>query len=268
MTDRAPDGPGTAERRLGDGSSQPAAGNGAELALGAPKAEAAIGDSSSSQPAAGNGAELALGAPRRNRGWYSRGYLPHCDHPGLLQFITYHLADSLPAEVRERLKEEVRHAPREQREAEWRKRAQAWLDAGHGSCILRRPEAAACVLENWQRFAGERYDLIAWVVMPNHVHVLVRVYEGVPLAKIVQSWKSYTGAKLRPLLDAAWQGQGRRPEGVWYREYWDRYIRDERHFLATIAYIHDNPVKARLVAQPEDWPWSSARGLGPGSAER
>jgi REP element-mobilizing transposase RayT len=47
-------------------------------------------------------------------------------------------------------------------------------------------------------------------------------------------------------------------EHVWYLEYWDRFIRDSRHFEQVVAYIHQNPVKAGLVAQAEDWPWSSA----------
>ena len=49
------------------------------------------------------------------------------------------------------------------------------------------------------------------------------------------------------------------PIRVWMREYWDRYIRDDRHFAATVDYIHQNPVKAGLTRRSEDWPWSSAR---------
>jgi len=200
-----------------------------------------------------------------HRGWYSRGYLPHCDHPGLLQNVTYHLADSLPAAVLAQIDADLRILPPKHQDTERRARVEAWLDAGHGSCVLRLPEAAACVVDTWRRFAGERYDLIAWVVMPNHVHVLVRVYEAVPLAKIVQSWKSYTGRRIRALMEeesragarrTKWRGRTQR---VWMREYWDRYIRDDRHFHTVVDYIHQNPVKARLVGAAKDWPWSSAR---------
>src|SRR4030042_346995 len=107
---------------------------------------------------AGN-AEPQLGPS--HRGWYSRGYLPHCDHPGLLQAITYHLADSLPASVLEQMDAELRSLPPERQDTELRRRVDVWLDAGHGSCALRIPEAAACVVDTWRRFAGERYDLIA-----------------------------------------------------------------------------------------------------------
>lgn len=226
-------------------------------------------------------------SPSSHRGWYSRGYLPHSDHPGLLQVITYRLADSLPAAVLEEINTEVRILPQERQDNERRKRVEAWLDAGHGSCALRLPEAAVCVVDTWRHFACERYDLIAWVVMPSHVHVLIRTYEGVPLGKIVQSWKSYTGKRIRQIADGVGGGgessarvcragarrfregrtEARRSQAVWMRDYWDRYIRDERHFHAVISYIHQNPVKARLVSRAEDWPWSSARECGVDGAE-
>ena len=139
----------------------------------------------------------SIGPPK---GWYSRGYLPHRDHPGLLQSITYHLADSLPAEALARLDEKLRLADPQRLEVERRKRLEDWLDAGHGCCAPLDPRAASCVVDTWHRFAEERYDLIAWVVMPNHVHVLVRVYEGIALWKIVQSWKSFTGRRIASLM--------------------------------------------------------------------
>jgi REP element-mobilizing transposase RayT len=150
---------------------------------------------------------------------------------------------------------ELESLPPERRDAERRKRLEAWLDAGHGGCALRNPAAAACVVETWKKFAPERYDLIAWVVMPNHAHVLIRVREGWELGMIVQSWKIYTGRRINELRQAgAWRSQR-----VWMREYWDRYIRTEGHFAAVVEYIHQNPVKAGFVARAEDWIWSSAR---------
>jgi REP-associated tyrosine transposase len=222
-------------------------------------------------------AEPQLGST--HRGWYSRGYLPHCDHPGLLQAITYRLADSLPAAILEQMEAELRSLPPERQDSERRRRVEAWLDAGHGSCVLGFPGATACAVDTWRRFAGERYDLIAWVVMPNHVHVLIRTYEGVALGKIVQSWKSYTGRQIREMVEEnsragdqgsqegragarpSWEcrAPARQPEGLWMREYWDRHIRDEPHFQAVVDYIHKNSVKAGLVGRAEGWPWTSAR---------
>ena len=171
--------------------------------------------------------------------------------------ITYRLADSLPAAVLNRISDEVRCVPVQRQEVEKRRRIERWLDQGHGSCALRQAAAAECVVKTWQRFAGERYDLMAWVVMPNHVHVLIWVYEGSPLGKIVQSWKSYTGRR-RPSWGSALPGVVETRASLWMRAYWDRSIRNDRHFRAAVEYVHSNPVRARLVNNPKDWPWSSA----------
>jgi hypothetical protein len=74
------------------------------------------------------------GAPR----WHSRGYLPHFESPGATQHVTFHLADSLPKTVLLRLEAELKTFPAEKRDVERRKRIDAWIDAGHGSCILRK----------------------------------------------------------------------------------------------------------------------------------
>jgi len=192
-------------------------------------------------------------------GWYRR-LLPHRDDEmSLLQSITYRLADSLPQHLLVQLKTELETIPAEKQEVESRKRIEEWLDAGYGACQLQHPEAAEIVVNGWKHFNGERYDLIAWVVMPNHVHVLIRLYEGQLLGKVVQSWKSYTGRKISALkLYRAGARCSQGGKSFWMREYWDRYIRDEEHLANTIDYIHNNPVKAGLVKHPEEWKWSSA----------
>jgi REP element-mobilizing transposase RayT len=100
-------------------------------------------------------------------------------------------------------------------------------------------------------FDAARYRLLAWVVMPNHVHVVIETRAEYPLSDVLQSWKSFTAKKANSLLG--------RTGSFWQPEYFDRAIRDERHLLAAIAYIHGNPVKAGLVRRAEDWPYSSAR---------
>ena len=189
-------------------------------------------------------------------GWYSRGYLPHNDQVGLIQFITYHLADSLPADVVEKLAQELASLPSVKQDFHRRKRIEEWMDAGYGRCLLRQPEIAAMIVENWRKFEGVRYELLAWVVMPNHVHVMIRPREGLSLPKIVQAWKGYSGKKIAEYLRSL--ERDRTPPRIWHREYWDRFIRDARHFQNAVDYIHQNPVKAGLVAKPEDWTWSSA----------
>ena len=182
--------------------------------------------------------------------WHSRGYLPHRDKPGLLQMITYHLADSLPAELVEKFKMEIQCLQQKKQNTQYRKKIENWIDAGCGSCILKNPQIAQLVYDNFTFYNGKRYDLISWVIMPNHIHVLIYAYEGVALSKIIQSWKGYTGKKINEILKIS----GR----VWHREYWDRYIRDEKHYNSTIKYIEQNPVKAGLVEKAEDWKWSSS----------
>ena len=188
------------------------------------------------------------------RGWYTRGFLPHLDSAHVLQSITFRLADSLPQSVLLQVEAELAHAPPANQDKDRYRLNERWLDAGMGSCALRHPQVAAVMQETLLSFDPERYRLIAWCIMPNHVHVLIEPY--VPLAKLVQTWKSYTGrwAMARnPEL-----GLGISGDAFWMREYWDRYIRDEAHLRRVVAYIHENPVKAGLCAAAEDWLWSSA----------
>ncbi len=105
------------------------------------------------------------------------------------------------------------------------------------------------VQDSLQHFHGTKYDLIAWVIMPNHVHALIRQRQGGLIAAIVQSWKTYTAKRIL--------GTG----NLWQRDYWDRFVRDDQHFWRSVHYIHENPVKARLVERAEDWRWSSAHGF-------
>ena len=181
-----------------------------------------------------------------HRGWYSRGYLPHFDRPDLLQMITFRLADALPAEKRAEWEQMLRITDDTAR----RKRIERYLDASYGSCSLRDPRIARLVEDALLHFDGRRYRLLAWVIMPNHVHVLVETLPGYPLAEVAHSWKSFTAKEANKILG--------RSGALWQREYFDRFIRDERHLAHAICYIHDNPVKAGLVQQAEDWPYSSA----------
>lgn len=200
--------------------------------------------------------------------WHSRGYLPHFESAEKIQHVTFHLADSLPKTVLERLEAELKNLPPEKQAVEHRKRVEAWLDAGHGSCVLRETEIAMMAENSLLTFDGQRYRLLAWVIMPNHMHVLFQPQNAWTVAKIVASWKKYTGRKICDYRRTNY-GNANLPIGedsVWHREYWDRYMRDERHLQRTVEYIHQNPVKAGLVRQAEAWPWSSAGNANPGNA--
>lgn len=170
--------------------------------------------------------------------------------PGLTQAMTFRLADSMPESVLELWREELRRLPEKESELERRKRIDAYLDQGHGSCYLKDERLAEIVQNALLYYDGQRYLLHAWVVMPNHVHTLFTP-EGVwTLSQIAHTWKSYTANECNRVLTR--RGQ------FWQREPFDRYIRDERHYKNAVRYIEDNPVKAALCSKPEDWRWSSA----------
>ena len=180
------------------------------------------------------------------QGWHERGYLPHRDEPGLTQFVTFHLADSFPANLRSEWEALYKiEYVRERRE-----QLQTYLDRGHGDCVLRRPEVARIVEDSFLFNHGQRYELCAWVVMPNHVHVLFKVGD-VSMSRVVGDWKRFTTLNLNKQL--------RRKGQLWIEDYWDTYMRDAEHELETRRYIEVNPVKAGLVREPADWQWSSAR---------
>jgi putative DNA methylase len=180
------------------------------------------------------------------RGWYSRGYLPHFDAPGIRQMINYRLQDAMPANRRQEWEALLAIADERERIIQ----LESYLDAGHGECHLQQPEIAALVQENPLHFDGARYRLLAWVVMPNHVHALIETSQT-PLAEILHGWKSFTGKAANRLLGRAGE--------FWQAEYFDRYIRDEAHFGKAVRYIENNPVKAGLVKLPTEWPFGSAR---------
>ncbi|MEP7013082.1 MAG: transposase [Acidobacteriota bacterium] len=188
-------------------------------------------------------------------GWTSRGYLPHFDQPGLLQSLTFRLADSLPQDQLRQLERELEQQPKTAQDLARRKRLESWLDAGMGCSALRHPQVAETLENSLFRFDGSRYRLLAWCIMPNHVHSLIEPIT--PLAGIVQSWKSYTGRWA--LAHNAELRLGISGKAFWMRDYWDRFIRDGKHYHQVIHYIHQNPVKAGLCATPPAWPWSSAR---------
>lgn len=176
--------------------------------------------------------------------WHSRGYLPHCDVPGLIQSVTFRLADSLPAEVLAGLR---LHSGNDK---EQHKKIEALLDAGHGACWLKQPDIADIIENTLLHWDATRYHLLAWCIMPNHVHVLFETREGSPLPAILQGWKSFSAKAINRYLG--------RTGTVWMQDYFDRYIRDDHHLAATIAYIHANPVNAGLVDHEWEWLHSSA----------
>lgn len=195
--------------------------------------------------------EKALGFP----GWHHRGFLPHCDFPGLIQLVTFRLWDSMPVS-RNR---EWLHLLAIEDDRKRRLKVEEYLDRGLGQCHLRDPKIARLTERTLLHFHRVRYELLAWCVMPNHVHVLVHVWQ-VPLWKIVRSWKqfiatnAYRSERRPPARHNAHFEPLRRQ-----REYWDTFMRDEKQERSAIRYIENNPVKAGMCKNPDEWDFGSAR---------
>ncbi|MDZ7935032.1 MAG: transposase [Emticicia sp.] len=106
---------------------------------------------------------------------------------------------------------------------------------------------AQVVQEALHHHDGDKYDLLAWSIMPNHIHVLIKTTGD--LVRIIQSWKSFTGKWALANNKKYNLGIDKDATQFWMPEYWDRFIRDEEHFNNAVRYILNNPVKANL---PED----------------
>jgi len=192
-----------------------------------------------------------------HKGIHNRGYLPHWDFAGSVQAITFRLGDSLPIHVVKGWKRELQEKlespdPKESSKAhtELRKLIAEYEDAGHGECLLRFPQNAEVMQTQLVESHGSTCNLIEWCVMPNHVHVLIKLLDDTPLNEIVKRWKAVSALHINRTSG--------RSGSLWMEDYHDRYIRDMDHFLNARAYIRRNPVKAGLCKKPEDWPWSSA----------
>lgn len=183
-------------------------------------------------------------------GWYERRGLPHLDAEQFCQFITFRLYDSMPQEVVERWRNEA------ESDVAFRKRVEAYLDSSYGQSWMRRPDVALIVEFSLLFHHGKKCDVHAWVVMPNHVHVLMTLYAGVHLPVLMKSVKSFSASEINKLLGRTGQ--------VWQHGSFDRYIRNRRHYVATLRYIEENPVKAGLCSTAAEWPFSSASRRNPG----
>ena len=170
-------------------------------------------------------------------------YLPHWHQDGKYVFVTFRLHDSLPQEKLQWLYEEKeawlkRHPqPWDEKTTKeyidkFGKAIDKWLDTGYGDCLLKKTGNRKIVEDALLFFDGKRYELIASVVMPNHVHILIKLNEGYKLIDIMRSIKSYTAKKINE--------NEHRTGAVWQSESYDRLIRDQKHFDNVVRYIIAN----------------------------
>jgi REP element-mobilizing transposase RayT len=205
-------------------------------------------------------------------GVHTRGYLPHVKREGARYFVTFRLADSLPKEVLLRYQSEraeglrrfhaAQHTAKrlgtappkpqmlEEIERDYFRKLETYLDKGQGECWLKRPDIAVLVANAFRFFDGERYRLDAWVVMPNHVHLVLWPMPNHTLSEIVQSLKRFTAREANKTLK-------RTGNTFWQPEPYDHWIRDDEEHARCCRYVVNNPVKARLCVSPEQWKWSS-----------
>jgi REP element-mobilizing transposase RayT len=181
---------------------------------------------------------------------YYRRYLPHWYPPGAPLFITWRLFGSLPRSVLELLERNKKLS-----EGKRFALADAELDRGStGPLWLKEPRVAALLVETLRH--GQKmkaFDLHAYVVMANHVHVLLT--PKLDVVRILRGIKRRSAAEAKRVL-------GRSGRRFWAEESFDHWCRSEAEFARCKAYIERNPVKAGLVARPADWAWSSARNTG------
>ena len=190
---------------------------------------------------------------------YAHGDLPHWRQEGCTYFVTFRLADSLPAAVVRELAKDRRRWLEEHGvdpDAEdWRTqfaklpvgqqrafekqvgaRLNDQLDRGYGSCVLRDPELAAIVAAGLEHFHGERVWAGDYVIMPNHVHALLTPIAPHALETILKSVKGYTAR----MVNRSAGGGG----ALWQRQSYDHIVRDAGQLSAFQRYIAENPAKA------------------------
>ena len=179
-------------------------------------------------------------------------FLPHWHQDGKYVFVTFRLRDSLPQEKLQWLREEkeswLKQHPQPWNEKvtkeyinKFGKAVDKWLDNNYGNCLLKKQSNRKIVEDALLFFDGKRYDLVAFVVMPNHVHILLKLREGHELTKIMHSIKSYTAKKIN---------ENENNTGpVWQSESYDRLVRDQKHFENVVRYIIANNKQLAWVAK-------------------
>ena len=191
-----------------------------------------------------------------------RGRLPHWEKDGAVYFVTFRLADSLPKSVLDQIECERnaivttanqlhRHLSTDERRKIQRLSTpiiEKFLDNSAGACHLRNPVIAEAMANTLCHFDQGRYRLFAWCIMPNHVHVVARLFPGETLGAVVHSWKSFSAKQANRVLGAR--------GAFWQTEYYDHLIRGEEEFERAVRYVAENPAKANL----KHWKWVWVRG--------
>lgn len=122
-------------------------------------------------------------------------------------------------------------------------RVENYLDSGYGACFMNDSRVAAVMATALSFFNLQRYQLAAWCVMPNHVHVVIQPLQPYELSDILQSWKSFSAKEANKIL--------KRSGDFWQPESYDHLIRDASDYAHSVNYVLENPLKAGL----KNWKW-------------
>ena len=169
--------------------------------------------------------------------------LPHWNQDYTYIFITFRLGDSLPQDILAQLKVERKrwlslHPEPWDRRTKYEYQSkiagniEKWIDKGYGSCLLKEQDATDALIATMYHDDGEKYELTAYVIMPNHIHALIMPNENIRVETIMQEWKSVSSHVLKKLYGTRWCG--------WMDNYHDRMIRNEDHFNNVVSYILNN----------------------------
>ena len=181
--------------------------------------------------------------PRQPVGiWH--GNLPHMEQTGKVTFVTFRLCDSMPQVIvnqfKDIKKEFLRTHPQPWTSETYKLYAsvytapmERYVDAGYGSCLLKYPEVRKYLVDAIDYYDNERYLVYAYVIMPNHVHMLVSVAPGYELNALIASIKRYSAVGIN-------RHTGRTGR-LWQDEPFDTIIRSSDHYRHTVAYIRENP---------------------------
>jgi len=190
------------------------------------------------------------------------GNLQHWYQPGVTYFVTFRTEDSMPGELSQSWyarrnawlrqqgidpasstwKTALRSRPELERafHETFARQFMEYLDRGFGACLLRRPDLAKIVADSLAHFDAQRYHLGDFVVMPNHVHLLVCLLGSTEIESQCWSWKKFAAGKINRAL--------RRSGRFWQEESFDHLVRSPEQFAALQTYIAENPKIANLRA--------------------
>ncbi len=186
----------------------------------------------------------------KSKEFYKRK-LPHWQPPNSRFFITYRLAGSIPASIIQELQKKYYSCQNNSSaRQEYFAEIENYLESNkEGPHWLKEDVISQIVFDSLMFNDKKDYDLYGCSIMSNHVHVVLKtINNNISLDKILQNHKKFTARKANAILGRSGQ--------FWAQESYDTLIRSDQHFMNSVKYCLENPVKAGLVKNWQDWKWS------------